>query len=62
VTRLSSPPRPVPRPPTWLLAFGWALAGLGWLACLSGFGFVAQGVFAALGLWWARWLASKDRP
>jgi hypothetical protein len=52
----------VPRPPTWLLTLGWALAGLGWLAYPSGFGRVAQGVFAGLMLWWASWLASKDRP
>jgi hypothetical protein len=68
MTRPASPWRPtgtarrVPRPPTWLLALGWALAGLGWLAYPSGFAFVAQGVFVALMLWWARWLASKDRP
>jgi hypothetical protein len=43
----------VPRPPTWLLALGWVLAGLGWLAYPNPLTFVCFGVFAASQVWWA---------
>jgi hypothetical protein len=48
----------VPRPPTWLLTLGWALAGLSWLADAKAFTFLAVGVFSALTLWWGLWLAT----
>lgn len=52
----------IPRPPRWLLALGWALAGLGWLADTRPPRLVAAGVFAALTAWYWRWLTQGDRP